>query len=209
MIHAWTRAHGRIYRYYACSAAQKRGQATCPAKRIPAGRVEEFVVDKIRAIGADPGLQRETFRQALAQVTAQRRALKAEEKRLRDETPRVRAEVDRLVHAVAAADGRAEEALLDRLGTTQERLVALEVRQREIRVQVEELAGLQVDEADLAKTLQSFTPIWDVLQVSERERILRLLIDSINYDGRTESLTFAFKLDGLGVLAAETSAGRS
>jgi site-specific DNA recombinase len=209
MLHTWTRNHGRIYRFYTCSSAQKRGRATCPTGSIPASAVEDFVFEKIREVGSEPRLQQETFRQACAQVATQRQALKAEDKRLRDETPRVRAEVDRLVKAVTAADGPAAEALRAGLAKNQERLVALEARQREVRVQIEELAQLQVEEADLSRTLQSFTPIWDVLHVSERERILRLLIDSISYDGRTGSLTFAFKLGGLGVLAAETSAGRS
>jgi site-specific DNA recombinase len=208
MVHTWARKDGRLYRYYICSAAQKRGRDTCPTKSIPANKVEEFVVERIREIGSDPRLQHETFRQALAQVAAHRHALKAEEKRLRDEAPRVRAKVDRLVQAVSAAGGRAEEALLSRLGAQQDHLVALETRQSEVRAQVEELARMQVDEAVLAKMLQSFTPIWEVLHASERDRILRLLIASISYDGRTESMTFAFRLDGLGVLAAERSDGR-
>jgi site-specific DNA recombinase len=30
MVHTWARKDGRLYRYYACSAAQKRGHDTCP-----------------------------------------------------------------------------------------------------------------------------------------------------------------------------------
>jgi hypothetical protein len=65
------------------------------------------------------------------------------------------------------------------------------------------LARIEVDEADLGRALRSFTPIWDVLHVPERERILRLLIETIFYDGRSEAMTFAFRLAGLGTLAAE------
>jgi site-specific DNA recombinase len=208
MIHTWTRKDGRLYRYYTCSAAQKRGQDTCPTGSIPAGTVEEFVVDQIRAIGSDPRLQRETFRQALAQVAAQRRALKAEEKRLRNEVPRVRTEVDRLVNTVAAAP-RPETAgpIHARLVDAQDRLVAIEARQREVRTQVENLAGLQVEEADLGRALQSFTPIWGVLHAAERERILRLLIDTVRYDAQSGDMAFTFRIAGLGALADETTRG--
>ena len=206
MVHTWSRKNRRLYRYYTCSASQKRGRETCPTKSIPAAEVEKFVVEQIRAIGSDPRLQRETFRQALAQVAAQRRTLKAEEKRLRDEVPRVRGEVDRLVKAVTAADGQAADALHDGLAVAQEQLVTLEARLREVRSQIADLDRVHVDEADVGQALQSFTPIWGVLHAQERERILRLLIESISYDGRTEGLSIAFQLSGLDTLAAEARA---
>jgi site-specific DNA recombinase len=207
MIHTWARKSGRLYRYYSCSAAQKRGRDTCLTRSVPAQEVEEFVVEKIRAIGSDPRLQRETFKQALAQVVAQRRALKAEEKRLRDEVLKVRAEVDRLVKAVAASDGQTAGALHDGLVVAQERLVTLEARLREVRSQAESLARLHVDEADLAGALESFTPIWDVLHAQERERILRLLIENIDYNAATGMMVFRLRLAGLGTLAGEMQAG--
>jgi site-specific DNA recombinase len=203
MIHTWARKGGRLYRYYSCSAAQKRGRDTCPTKSVPAQAVEEFVVEKIRAIGSDPRLQRETFKQALAQVVAQRRALKAEEKRLRGEVLKVRAEVDRLVKAVAASDGQTAGALHDGLVVAQERLVGLETRLREVQVQTESLARLTVDKADLGRALASFTPIWHVLHAQEKERVLRLLIESISYDGAKATMAFRFRLAGLGTLAGE------
>src|SRR5262249_12284346 len=46
-----TRQGARRYRYYVCTAAQKRGWHTCPSKSIPAGEIEKFVVDRIRCIG--------------------------------------------------------------------------------------------------------------------------------------------------------------
>ena len=48
MVPHWTRSNGRIYRYYTCTRAQKRGHATCPSKSIPADKVEQFVVDQIK-----------------------------------------------------------------------------------------------------------------------------------------------------------------
>jgi site-specific DNA recombinase len=205
MVHTWARKAGRLYRYYVCSAAQKKGRDTCPTKSISAAKVEDFVIEQIRAIGSEPRLQRETFRQALAQMAAQRRSLRAEEKWLRDEVPKVRAEVDRLVKTLAAAERQAAEALHEALAAAQERLVRLEARLREVRIQAEDVARLQVDEADLGRALESFTPIWDVLHAAEKERILGLLVEAINYDGSDESLTFRFRLGGLGTLAGGAS----
>src|SRR4029450_2306493 len=55
---------GRRYRYYLCSAAQKKGWDSCPSKSIPAAEIEAFVVDRIRCVGRDPALLREVLEQA-------------------------------------------------------------------------------------------------------------------------------------------------
>src|SRR5262249_31987731 len=62
-----TRSRTKRYRYYVCSSATKSGRKTCPAPSIPAGEIERFVVERIRAIGADPALQQEVFAQARQQ----------------------------------------------------------------------------------------------------------------------------------------------
>src|SRR6516162_10007977 len=50
---AMTPAHvtngNKRYRYYTCSAAQKKGWHTCPSKSVPAVALERFVLDQIAA----------------------------------------------------------------------------------------------------------------------------------------------------------------
>src|SRR5260370_20720485 len=52
----------RRYRYYVCCAAQKRGWQSCPSKAVPAGGLEQWVLDHIRerlcqaAEGNGPGV---------------------------------------------------------------------------------------------------------------------------------------------------------
>jgi hypothetical protein len=42
-----TRKGTRQYRYYTCCAAQKRGWQGCPSKAVPAGEIEQFVLEQI------------------------------------------------------------------------------------------------------------------------------------------------------------------
>ncbi len=72
----------RTYRYYACVAGHKTGAATCPSNPVPAGPVEGFVVDRVRAAGRDPELLRQVLDQAKRQREERSAELAAEEKGL-------------------------------------------------------------------------------------------------------------------------------
>jgi site-specific DNA recombinase len=200
----WTRKRHRTYRYYTCRAAQDHGHATCPTKSVNAGRVEQFVVDQIQRIGADPQLQDETFRQAVAQVKAQRRGLKAEKRRIERDLVTVRADVQRLVETVSRVSGQAAEAVAAQLEAAQTRLATLENRQGEVEVELASLKTQVVEREDLTQALAEFTPIWDVLLTPERERVLNLLVEKITYNGATQVLAIDWRLAGFGQLATET-----
>ena len=203
MVHHWTRHRGRLYRYYTCGKAQKNGHAACATKSVHADRIETFIVSQIRRIGADPQLQQETFQRAVAQLAAQRRGLVVERKRLDREVAAAQHEVDRIVVAVANANGAAQEALTGGLAKAQEQLRTLEARLREVRIEEASLTAQTVDEADVTRALQAFDPIWDVLLTPEKERVLQLIVERVDYRGDTQQLTIHWRLVGFGELAAE------
>ena len=204
MIHAYTVKNKTTrYRYYVCSKAQKQGWDSCPTKSLPAAEIERFVVDQIRRIGSDPALQEETFRQAVAQVKAQRRGLKLEQKNLRKELAKAHADVQRLVEAVSRTTGPAAEAIASELTTAQERIAGFEKRQAKMRTELATLGAQAIDRDDVARALEAFDPIWDVLLTPEKERVLRLLIERVDYDGATQRLTITWRLSGFGHLAEE------
>ncbi len=205
MVHAPSKAHGRLYRYYRCQNAMRKGADACPTKAIQADRVEQFVVDRIRCIGRDPALREQTFQAALAQVAAERRGVKAEAKRLERDQGVVRRDVERLVATLARTTGPGADAVNAEIGTAQERVGVLEARLAEIGTREAALAGQQIDEADLARALEAFDPVWDVLLTPERERVLNLLIERVAYDGGTGKLDIAFRLAGIATLAAEVA----
>jgi site-specific DNA recombinase len=47
MTPSHTRKGSRHYRYYVCCAAQKRGWQGCPSKAVPAGAIEQIVLEQI------------------------------------------------------------------------------------------------------------------------------------------------------------------
>jgi len=201
MVHAPTKAGGRLYRYYRCCNSTRRGAASCPTRSVSADRVEQFVVDQIRRIGADPELQQATFEQAVAQVKAQRRGLRAEGKRLERDLVTTRADVERLVGGVTRVTGSPADAIATELAKVQERVATLEARQREVEDQVAALAGQDIDREAVARALESWEELWSVLLTPERERVLKLLVERIDYGGG--ELTIQWRLAGFGQLAAE------
>jgi Recombinase zinc beta ribbon domain len=42
------------YRYYKCLGAVQRGVGSCSSKSVPAGTIEAFVLEQIRALAGDP-----------------------------------------------------------------------------------------------------------------------------------------------------------
>jgi site-specific DNA recombinase len=48
-----TKKGSRRYAYYVCVRQQKEGARICPGSRVPAGDLESFVLDRVRAIGQD------------------------------------------------------------------------------------------------------------------------------------------------------------
>ena len=53
MTPSQTRRGTRRYRYYTCCAAQKRGWQSCPSKAVPAGEIEQLVLEQIHQRGCE------------------------------------------------------------------------------------------------------------------------------------------------------------
>lgn len=51
MTPSWVNGRGtKRYHYYVCVGAQQRGWHTCPGRSLPAGQIEEFVVERTREL---------------------------------------------------------------------------------------------------------------------------------------------------------------
>jgi site-specific DNA recombinase len=92
-----------------------------------------------------------------------------------------------------------------RLAELDERAHQLEQRMTELR---DELAAVQrevVSAAASQRAVALFDPVWDLLLVPERFRILHLLLETVGYDGATGELELNFYSLGITSLAAEAA----
>jgi site-specific DNA recombinase len=56
-----TRRRGRLYRYYVCLGASRRGHDTCPVRSIAANEIESLVLAQVRRLLASPELVARTI----------------------------------------------------------------------------------------------------------------------------------------------------
>lgn len=96
MNHAYSAKDGRQYRYYVCYRAQQHGWQSCPAPSVPAGEIERFIVNEIKAVGRDPLVIKETLAHARTQTEVEIGRLKAERAGLLVNLRRDHAEIGRL-----------------------------------------------------------------------------------------------------------------
>jgi site-specific DNA recombinase len=199
MTHTFSRREARLYRYYTCVRANKEGWHVCPTKSLPAGEVERFVVERIRGIGRDPALVAETLGQARAQLEERVREKENDRRLLERELRQHEDEVKRIV---AGRNGRRR--LSPQIAEAEERVRATQERLREVAAEVDALKSRQIDEGDLAAALAKFDPVWDALTPREQARVIRLLVERVSYDGRTEEIEITFRPTGIRDLAEET-----
>jgi site-specific DNA recombinase len=201
-----TRKGSRSYRYYVCTSAMKKGYGTCPCPSIPAQKLEDLIVQQIRVIGQDRELQRETLRQVKANREEKRPALVSEQKRLRRRLEKVRGEIRSLLGALATGVGGASVG--GEIGRLEDKAQGIERRLAEV---AGELVGLDrdtVNEVDLRKALSLFDPVWEMLFPAEQARVIRLLIEFVDFDGKTGKLGIEFAPSGIQALAGEVDSAK-
>jgi site-specific DNA recombinase len=194
MGHTYTNDGHLRYRYYVCLNAQKRGWHNCPTKSVPAGDIEQFVVDQIKSIGKDPAVLAATIRQAKSQGQKNLAELQVEERRLNKELARHTAEFQKL----SAIPSKAGE-----MAAMQGRISAAEQRITEIRDRLITLSRDIVDQHEVEAALSMFDPVWETLSPREQARIIRLLVERIDYDGKNGTISITFRPNGIKSLAEQ------
>jgi site-specific DNA recombinase len=191
----------RRYRYYTCTTAQKRGWHACPTKSIPAGEVEQFVINQIRCIGSDPALLHQTLAQAQEQDEARVTELETEQRGLERDQSRWHAELRKL--AVHLGPDNADDPLIGRLADLQERLAQVEKRAGSVREQIDAIRRQRLDEEQASEALRLFDPVWEALPPREQARVLQLLVERIDYDGGKGNISIRFHPTAIRALTDE------
>ncbi|MCG6158325.1 recombinase family protein [Rubinisphaera margarita] len=193
-----TKQRSKRYRYYVCTNAQKRGWHDCPSKSIPAGQIEEYVVDHVRGMGQDEGLIEQTIAAVRAEQAMTRATATEQKKKLTTELTNADRELERLSRNPATL-------VPAELAAVQDRIQRIEARLREAERQLYE--GPIISDDQIRTALRQFDQVWDSLSLKDRSRILQLLIERVEYDGAESTVSIHFHTNGIESLIAELPEG--
>ncbi len=187
-----TKSGKRIYRYYVCYKAQKQGWDSCPCRSLPAEQIEAFVIEQIKRIGHEPALRSLTLAKLKEQLETQTTAAKSELIVVERELGQMHTELAR-VASDAATNPHATARLADLHAKTQ----TLDERVSALRQQVSEAEAAAVTKDEVDTALAEFDGVWETLSPNEKARLLRMLVQRVDYDAQKGSVAITFHPLGL------------
>jgi site-specific DNA recombinase len=194
----------RVYRYYVCYKAQKQGWGSCPCRSLPAEQIEGFVVEQIRGIGKDPALLSLTLARCREQMEMQRTAAEGDLSRVERDLARLHAELGRV-----AGDAAANAHAAARLTDLHEKVRVAEERAAALLRLIEEADGGQITKAEVDAALAEFDGVWSRLSPKEQARLMRMLVQRVDYDATKGSVSITFHPLGLRSIGQRSNAEAS
>jgi site-specific DNA recombinase len=187
MTHTISTKHGKSYRYYVCSNAQKRGRKVCPTPPLNAHEIEQAVVEHIRQVGAHPGMMQAVLDKTTAMEAKTHAELESEQRLLHKEIDRCNTDI---VRNVKYGDSAA-------LADLQERLKRLEQRYSVVLNDLEIWEAGRMEPAVIGVALRDFAAVWDELTPGEQAKIIQMLLEKVEYNGRDGKVAVSFRSSGL------------
>ena len=197
-------SRGREYRYYVCTKVEHGGTGACSVRYVPAGAIEDFVVQRIRAVTAQPELVGQVLATMERRLRDELPALQQEHARLEAEQARCRQEARDVLRAIGGKSDQSSVAA-EHLGELEAHAATITKRLGELQQEIAMLESRTVTMADVERAISLFDPVWELLQDRERSRILNLLLERVDYDGAKGEILLTFYPLGITRLAAEAA----
>ncbi len=158
------------------------------------------MVDQIRCIGKDPALLAETLAVARSEAKARIKELEVEKRSLGRGLARHSTKLQELVGNLAGG-----EVTTAQMADLQERIQSAEQRTSQIRAELIGLERQLIDENEAMRVMAAFDPVWETLSLREQARVLRLLIQRVDYDGDKGTVSVTFHPSGIEMLSHEVA----
>ncbi|MFM8571259.1 MAG: recombinase family protein [Pirellula sp.] len=196
MVHTFTSRQSKRYRYYTCCKAIKQGWKSCPTKSVPAGELENVVVEQIRCIAEDRSLVDDVYVQACTEHRSELAQLKEQSEQLEHQLARDHSQITRL-----ATRRDPTSATTSTIADLHERIASNEQLLRETRDRQEELDSQQISHQEVLDAFRDFGKIWNVLSAYERAKIVSLLVARVEFDVSDSTVSISFHPSAIKSLA--------
>ncbi len=198
MTHVFTTSRGKgkkQYRYYRCGGSIKRGACTCPSGSLPANEIEQLVIDEARAAMTDPALIKQILGASQGVLDQQ---IKEREQGLAE----LASELKRMHRDLRRAVGEPGEQT-DRIAELNDAIASDQRRENQLRDELDGLREQRIDPDQAKGMLADFDEVWENLIPREQARVLRLLIETVEYDSASQSVSVTFRASGIRSLASK------
>ena len=177
---SFTKKANRTYCYYLCLKARKQGYESCPVKTVPAGDIENAVIDQLRAIFRSPEMVAETWRAARRKEEEERAYLALQKADLEKQLNILRATAKRIIDGIANDSGNNRPGIVgDELARLDAEISELEKQRHIVSTELSLYEGLPAYEIDVARELATLDGLWAELFPAEQARIVRLLVEQV------------------------------
>lgn len=190
-----TKGGNKRYRYYVCSAAQKRGWHTCQSKSIPAKQIDDFVIDQIKKTGYAPELIQDVVTSVADKMKGQLKQLDDERLALDRDTARWNSEIRKTTALIRPKE--TDSPAIARLADLHERVSHNERRLNAVLSELQKISNNLLTQQDVETAMTTFDPIWESMTLREQIRLVQVVVKQVEYDGETGRVTITF--DPIGI----------
>jgi site-specific DNA recombinase len=185
MVHTFTSKDHVTRRYYSCNSRIGATAKKCAGGTVPAGQLEEFVLDKVRHRFAEPAMVTRVLDLVRAQSNDRQRDLEAQ-------------------RTLVVAEIEAAQAILNAgpNADASERHQQATSTLADVERQLRDIEATLVDRATVARGLTEFTAIWVSLSPSERASLLATVVGEVRWDATKGEIAITERDDNAVTLEA-------
>ena len=182
MSPASTRTRGKEYRYYRCATRDNKGTEVCAARSLPAGAIEDFVLEQIRGAVGTPDMAERVENELVKRIEAQRGVLRKDSRNLKECLREKKRKLQHLSDEFKAATGKDRTILEGQVDYLAREMNETEESFRSAKRKLVALDQAEVDGRWVASMLRDFKDVWDVLSVENRRRLILAIVSRVVVD---------------------------
>ena len=164
----YSRRNDRQYTYYICQKDAKRTVSRCPLKRVPAGDIEQAVVEQLSAVFRTPTLVAKTYFAAREIESAEKERLIRQKLQLEEDLAQARQQAIELMKPRNHQPGKD-----DALATVNRKAVDLSSQLAGVASRCRTYQGSGITEQDVSEAFANVETFWKDLFPVERNRLIR------------------------------------
>ena len=192
----YTRKDDRQYTYYICEKDAKRTVSHCPLKRIPAGDIEQAVVEQLSAVFRTPTLVAKTYFAAREIESTEKERLVKQKAQLEEELTKTRRQALDLIKP--ENDHPDKDKML---ASINRQAVNLSRELTHVASRCKAYQSVNITELDVSEAFSNVESFWQDLFPVERNRLIRLLVEKVEV--RETGIDMELRTNGLTTLIAD------